>query len=703
MLDGKCGRVVGFVKIISLCLCCLLVLSMMAQAGVVKAETEVIEEHGGLEVELRPEFSDATYLVDENVLHIERFHDAENVDIGAGEIDDGKYYHGTPGSTNNPAEITTTDGTINSGGQTFDEITIGWKSLMESSESSTSRVLGYITDTSELWVEYSEGTYPPQLNVDGTVETFSFPSSYDTNVAYRYTLTINEGGDIEFVTYDRTNEEIDTMYIENSVVSSATGENILVGGEYAWQGYTDYIFVTEGSAPTNRMYTPTIGDFQVSDSWKPNYDDDTSTNIDYDEMVYVGESGDGVVEDISYIGELDNTTNIDSFSGRHSIHYLAQTPEVYDERFTSDSYFQGWNNLDSEIVGNLMRFGARLTDSSPQDVTVVDYYIDDLVLEAQYSEDKREEIREAYADAFLAVAEENEWVIQFASLADEEDDGWRRPHEYEDGGWFTVEELLVRDDFDVVEIQGNKRYGNPEDLRIWKESFNHVEFSLNGNRESGEFDPVMFLGDGSTERGTMKEDIIDGQFNVDTNDTVSDMTDVYRDITSRMKEMSVSHFSIYEGTVADVANYWNSIVGAGYYDSDRYVVETKHFQSTNLALSSVLHQQTENHTYSLANQSHQLDEHYRMRYSLSEMQDSYEIDYGERVEAVFSFMALDEDRETYGIANRVPLSVGSSTASTLISTTVIIIIIVGVMVVGTLIWARNKNLDEGRKNTTNRN
>lgn len=690
-------NVYSSLKCVVLCVSTILLLSVMAQTGIVKAEVNVVDEYGGLQVELRPEFESVSYLVEDEPEHIERFHGELELDLGSGELKDGKYHHSSSQFGDNPTVINSEYATLDTDMQPFDEITFGWMSVMEEPSDDDSMMYGYITDTVDVWVQYSDGTYPPELNINGDVQEFDDPYDYEIGERYRYTLSVDSDGDIEFTTYDYTNEKLDDMHISDTDVSSEQGKEFHIASDNAWRGHTNHFYSLRGSQSFHRIYTPIETDFEVSDVWKPNYRDDTDTRIDYDEMLHVGETGQSHVYNISNVNEeiLSDTQNIQTFDSVDSMEFMAQTPEKnYESYFDSESYFQGWNNLESEIMRNLEQYVVRISDGeSVDDVNIVDYYIEDLIIEPKYSGGYREKVREAYADAFLSTAEEHEWSLWLKSLQSENDTGWRNHTEYGDSGWFTVKELLDMNHLSVKEIQGNSRYGCSDRLREWSDSFTYQTFSFDVHGYELEEREHFVLSSDSGERDEIKQDIIDGNFGVDVGDEIDDITVKYQEIMEKMKDMEVSHFSIYQGTVADVAMYWDSMFGTGEYDSDRYLSESQHYQSTNLALSNILTAGV-NETVTMSNYTDGIDEDFRMRISLSEMQQSFKEEFEERDDYIFRFMSLDDDRDTYGVANGVPLTVGTSEASRSMTVIIVVVILVGVMVVGSAMLYNKQNQND---------
>lgn len=613
-LDGLDFKTTTLVVLLTI----ILIFTAIAQTGAASIERDEIEKFGGLEAELRPDFKSVSYTVDEKVFSIERFEDESDFDLKDGYLESGRYYHE---DTTYGAEFTTDDIVLSTSEHPIDGITFSWRTKMTETAENDCVLFEYDMGDTFVKIDFMGGTYPPRLNVDGLGhDTAGHEEDYEIGTAYRYVLETTDEGTVIFSVHDDT-EEIGSVRFEDAGVTPQNGERVILAGESTFDGYTSHLFTADGGYSQQSIYEPSDRDFQVTDAWNPAHTEESSnTEINYDEMVYAGESGGETTHEAFGITDLKSpNVTTSSINAEESMHYLAQQSEEYDRIFTGDTYFQGWNSLNNAIIYGLMEFAHRVHNTDDiTDVTVIDYHLQDLAIRTRYEESKREDIREAYAESVLEVAESREWDIWAESLSAENDSGWRSHTDYED---------------------------------VW------YQFGDTGIR------------------GDIKEDIITGRFGVAIPDEDDpDFSEIYKEIAAGLKEESVQHFALYEGTVADISNYWQSHLGSNSYDGDRYLTETRHFQATNLALANTLlaNETTMNDVMRTVDRNHTLE------ISLRHLQENIEVDYGNRMASVFNFLARDADGNLLGRASDTPLTVSTTTASTSYTFHILLLVLVGV-------------------------
>lgn len=442
-----------------------------------------------------------------------------------------------------------------------------------------------------------------------------------------------------------------------------------------------YAYVSQEGMPMNEIYEFDDNATVDSEEWMPVDEESHRTEINMDDIPFVGQSGDDEIMDTFGIDrdELSATDSVLRYNSTESMHYLAQTPEddegVFNDR---SSYWQGWTDLQQTIEDNVLSHLAEKHNVNERQITIIDYYIEDLQVVTQYQQDMREEIRNAYADAFLQVAEEEGWDVYFESLDDDDDDGWR-----------TVDDLMARDDFTRMEIQGNIRYGEPETLERWSNSFTRYEYSINGV-SFGDNELDWYRPWEDDERSDMIEDIIDGDFEVDMGETVDDVTEPFSDVAEEMKEMTASMFSVVQSSVDDVAERfertWTDIEGR--YE-DMNVFDAQHLQASNLGLASAIEGSM------MTDLVEWIEDEFAMAMSIDEAFENLQVD-GERV---FDWMRTNDD-ETFGKVASQPLTVGTANPTITITTIVIVVFVAILVVAGAITWSMKDDSRSPPQNET---
>lgn len=713
------GGVKTWAGIFSVLCTAIILISVLGMSGVVKAEEEVVEQSGGMLAQLYPDVRDLTYTTAE-VEYLNRF-DSETSDMDLGDnsmIEDSKLK-----VRESRTNIEPDDGSLND----TEMMTYNTRFKVDEQSSESAGFFrisndGHAYETARVQLQNGYRLiiiYGNSTTTRNTVRLHDFNENNTFGKWFRMSVTLGDGTIDAGLYYD--NGTLDnSISIDDWYYSVETMNMLSFGWSATKTADFDYVYTTTEDVPTDTSsivnYKPITSDFERMDIWNPEHKESADTEIDYRNMYYKGNTGLESTQDALSIdvSDLSTTTNVQEINSQDALEYMMQTPENYSDDDTPSTYdgtshWMSWNNLEEEIEGNFLKFIKRMHNlEDTDDIEIIDYYIDDLRVVSKYQEDIREQIREAYADSLLSVAEENEWKIWSRSLANESvqdnmmspfedfedtdwynekmDDGWRKHDEYGDSGWFTVGELVESDMLSSVKINGNKRYAEPSGAEMWKDSYVNTKYSVGGVEVGSEADPLLSLTE--DQRGEIKQDIIDGYYAIDTGDSVDDITDYYTHITSKMYDMSIVHFSLYQNTVSDVEQMWESgFLSSADYDKDQYVTETRHWQATNLALASalrgVIYTEDEEYVTMADYTDTEWDNEHLMEVSLSSIQENFTDERADR--DIFSFENAD-----IGKLGNVPLTIGTTHPETTYTNVVIVVIIVAIVAISAIVWRKGK-------------
>ena len=674
---------------IALFLAVILMIGMVGNTGVVQAEEEYVTEAGDQTAELRPEFSDVSYVIDDNILFKERFDDTFHEDW-ATPGDDWNVENSSAFLENESISIEEDDVTLSSDEPLYFETRLKVQTGVD------------------FTITLSDGTNDVQLEIDdATDNAYGLDGTYGSE-------------DIEIDEWTRIGLELDSeeqtataTFMHNNyttiekieddtwdTINTEDIEQLTIEEAADVESRVFYAYISEEGSPHSFDETTEVD--SAEERWRPDSKDSMRAEISREEQPYVGGSGQNTTMEAlgADTDELADMENQRLFDGNDSREFVFQTPEnpemEYDDRAI---YYQGWSNTRRTIENNLRYHIAELHDVDYRRVELVDYYIEDMHAASQYETDVRDGIREAYADAIFQKAEEEEWEIWSETLDDEDDDGWR-----------TVDELLMRDDFTKMEIQGHMRYGHPERLESWKEMYtihtSNLRMIAGGGSlstspadiiEDAElrwYDPRTWF-DGDV--NAVKTDVSEGSFQVNTDVEVPDMGEHFADIGDSMRDMSVSQWGIHQETVDGMSEHWQEALGGVSSDyADITELQAKSFEATNSRLASLLEGTTDDLADAL---SFSQEGQHELASSLTEMQAQFTDEYTDMTENIFEFMSYDDQDSTFGKASTEPLTM--STANPTVTVTMIIIIVIVVLIVATVgtMWKKNNQTGGGGKTT----
>lgn len=656
-------------SIISILVTVLLIGAVMGNTGVVKAEEEVVEQHGDMSAQLRPEFENVVYTVDSQVTYKQPWLDSGDwQNVNSDNITDGKLHLNY--DEDKPI-IQSEDAEINASEELYYEMRTKTNEALSNSHGATLSVnlgdtdshrplFSVKVDGGDFLLEYED----VDENLIDLTETIDISEDDFLGEWYRYGVTADTEGNIEATLYHDNYTEIASLSATNGTsVEEGESMNIAPGYESP-EDLFDYIYIaTEGSAETDQSGAPDE-DYESEDLYRPRDQDQKRLEVSAEKIGQGGsnDTGSQEVYGLNQSEVEDPTENRRYFNATEAQHSLAQTGETNDT-YDKYSYWQGWSNLKGVVEDELIGYILDEEDITRDKLTIIDYSLDDIELVREFDEDRREEMQKAYADAMLAKAEEENWEIKI----DNETDGFE-----------TVDALLAKDSFSKLKIDGHWRYGPPDMLQQWKDSltqhkvqFGSMEMNIGGSTE---------LDYGGLEWSPFTAPVIAaieaGDYKMDMKEDIKDMTDPMTDISSDMREMSTGMTSLHTKTASDLAEtYAGSVddVSSAWQANQEDMVDA--FQATNLEYADTIDSQYNDLSDHLEfSQSGQQE----LAQSLSEMQEGFT----ENQEQVFSL--LEDGRPT-----EQPLTVESSNNYS--TAWIITIIVIPIVIIASVaMYSRNK-------------
>lgn len=670
----------------------LLLIATLGQSGVVKAEEEVVQEHGEMSAQLRPEFDDVSYVIDQEVKYkqpwIDRenweFEDELNKTVTDGTLEMGALItdESLDKSWNHWVKVSSSDENINTtedsmyyefrvkAEDNYDEATLGILSDGETDGDMSAR-LSLCTYAKGHMFKYSNSSDNVGQGNLHEVDNFGFDGDeVDNNEYYRMGMEISDGEITASVYYDNYTE-IDSVSVSDYEFTQEDVEALVLTQDssphdstYGNKAWVDYVYVSEeGSAP-DAQYTPEDSEFSTQDRWNPKDAEDRRLELDEDKQAFKGRTA--TEEANAAIGlnesEITSPEDVQYFNGTEAVHFSAQTEEV-NRTYEHNTYWQGWSNLEDTIETNLMEFITEEHGVDKSRVEIIDYYVDDITVEQEYEDDMQDEIRKAYADALLNKAEEEDWELR---------------GDFTDDEWETVDSLIMQmDNFAKMEIQGHTRYGHPELLQRWKDSYTVTQYSVMGAETGPNPMQNAFSLSESWEKfwDPITPSLAEGSFEINTELELGDITEHWADVMGEMKEMSVGQTALYEESVSDLADtYAGSVDDVSSYWAGQSENILKSFSATNAQLASVLDGQSEQLSDAL--EFSQAGSH-ELGMSLVNLQENI----FDREEKLFEFFAQDADGEEFGRPGSTPLSL-QTTNSYDIMTIIIIVVVITFIAIG---------------------
>lgn len=751
-------RRIGIFSVIFACV--ILILAMVGNTGVVRAEDEKVVEYGERSIRLIPEFESVTYLVDEYVLHGQRFDE-----VGEWDIPDGAMLQshlnltesGQVASVEDSDDVYLNHSESARYGIRFDGNLSEGDQIIEISAGAGDITVEKVVDDYEVngvsfgfdLDDYEDDYVRLLISVsDGEFSAGIYDDSY------------NEEATVEDEAFDGDVEDVDEVQLGG-----------LNGGEYITYSH---FYASTLSQDISGMTDPNGMD---EDMWRPEDSFDERMEIDYDDADVVADSSSEIMHE-SYRIKEENLTDFEeaspAMSGSNVIDYAVQTEDGTGEFGERGAYFQGWNNVRNTVESNLHEHIAEVEGTSADRIVIVDYLLSGLNLASQFDGDFREEVREAYAESVLKNADEQDFYLIFPEYLkemDEADDDFYHPAEDYTGEWwewsaYTVDELIEETDLERMEIDGRMRYGTEEKLMAIEEGLTQHRTNIagigqsldvsgsvdidedwsyiSGNREFNVITAGVALGAialgtyGVTQTSSSAERITDSM--LDTVPDVDDWTEmteaqaeIFQDIIDEMAidpadvdEMLSGQQEFMEGVMTDVTDLAfgsMEIFGESIEDisdmhettltevSSMFDMTTKQFTEMNAQMANMF-----DGTVTELSDRMELQQEYarEMQMDMVSMHEATLNQFGEISENIINAMDYGdlgniedyEDDELEQLVNPKPgeggLSVQHSNPIITIAVIVIVIIVVFIAVGMVILWNKDDSQEGGSRKSTQR-
>jgi len=730
---GKVKRKVKRIGIFSIVFTCLiLIIAMVGNTGVVRAEEEKVVEYGERSVRLRPEFESVTYLIDEFVLHAQQFDEVGRWDT-EGEVIQ-SHLNLTSGKT---ASVDGTDEDVNINHTEGARYGMRYTGEFETGD----ELLNISGDGGYISVETSDG--------DGNITVYYGDSSElltDEGVGEEdYLRIVVSVGDGEFSVgvYDDAYTELDS---EEELTTDLTSEDVdyVELGEVGDYVKYSHFYVSSDTADMNGISDPNGMD---EDMWSPDEGFDERMNINYDDANVVANTTSDVMWDsariddtnISDIGETNGLMH-----GSQAIDYSIQTGDDYGEFGERASHFQGWDNIRDTIESNLVEHIAEAEGVVPERVALVDYILEDMNLVSRFEEGYIEEVQHAYAESVLRNVDERDWYMVFPETLEylgEEDyeDAWLEPGEVKNDGLLimTVDEMVETTCLERRMINGVMRYGTESQLDRLEDFFTQTTYSINGvGVDSGiveghEYIPdwanpterQFWIGGIAEEAYGIAQDGVDFNLLPDYSDEIPTMEDFadtierfaldpqedlqplidnqqefMHDVLHDTRDMALSSMEIYGESVEDIRAMHETTVSEfrGMFDDS-----INQMTQVNMEMANMFEGTVSDLSDNMLLQQEQDNE---MMMSMMRMHESTLEEFGDISDDIVNAFDYDLENE---LVNPKPADGGFSVQHTnpIVTITVIIIVVMVVLIaVGMAVMWKNQNEDKqgGSKRTDRR-
>lgn len=441
----KISRNIGTMKLLAICsmiVIAILVISTMAMSGVVKAEEEIVEEHGDMTAQLRPDFSELTYVVDQDVQFKEPFlEEGDWSGIPDGNLTDGYLRIGN----GDKATLSSEDADINMTG----DGSLYYEFRMAVFEDATEKADFVLRDSGgdrliSIRIQSGSSTL---VYADGDSSDYSDPTAIegfdDLGERLRVGIEADTDGNLEYSVYNDNYTLKDSKEYTNFTgnIDEIDEIELLEDDKNGYVNYYSLYILNDGSANTGQSEP----DSEDSD-YAPDATYDRRQEFDLGADEFKGQSGD---DDINTAIGLSDPAEFEGSRYLHdntALKYSAVTPENAEngEVYEKTSHFMGWTDLQDTIDTELLEHIAAEEEVSRDMVNIIDYSLDDLIVEMDYNQDIQEQIQSSWADTILEKAEEEGWELKIDGVTDD---------------YVTVENLIDTTSLQKKVIDGRAYYG----------------------------------------------------------------------------------------------------------------------------------------------------------------------------------------------------------------------------------------------------